>query len=95
MRKLLLLTCLLTLTGCMNPFRPPQTERQTQWARMGIPGYVTEEKPGKPQVATILIRDENGKLVPSKARIDGMVVLDEPTFEYYRKLDAEKRGLKD
>ncbi|MCZ7644346.1 MAG: hypothetical protein M5U26_03540 [Planctomycetota bacterium] len=94
-RKLRLLTLMLALIGCagcsINPFRPPTTERQTQWARMGTPGYVVSPTPEKPVIVPLLV-PEGEKLVPSRGRIDGMVVIDQPTFEYYRKLDAEKQA---
>lgn len=91
LRVLMLLPVLIGCAGCLNPFRPPTTERQTQWARMGTPGYVVSEKPDKPVVVPLLVPDGD-KLVPSVGRIDGMVVIDQPTFEYYRKLDAEKQA---
>ena len=61
----------------------PQAVRETTWAKMGTPGRIVDDR----QV-DVLVPDGAGGWKRSSARLDGMCVLDEPTLEYYRGLDA-------
>jgi len=84
--KMLTLTLLLlTLAGCGITLGPV-AERQTVWAKMGTPGKVVSNTQAEVLVAV------DGKNVRSKANIQGMIVLDEPTYnvllEHWEKRDA-------
>lgn len=70
---LLTLAVCLTLTSC-DVTLGPKAERQTVWAQMGTPGRVVDD-------ATVeLLVEVDGQLKRSRARIQGMIVLDEPTY---------------
>lgn len=64
-------------------------DRETVWAKMGTPGRVVS----KSTVEVLVPVNRDGKIVWERghADIQGMVVLDEPTLEYYQKLAAEKK----
>lgn len=99
MRKiamLLILACTPVLTGCTPQVNlGPRKETETIWARMGTPGRVVDSRPVRVQVPDGENPDKTTKWKDGgTARVDGMWVIDEPTVEYYRKLDAEKKAAK-
>jgi len=49
-------------------------ERETVWAKMGTPGKVVTS------VVVEVLVEVDGKPVRTKANIQGMIVLDEPTY---------------
>jgi hypothetical protein len=51
---------------------------------MGTPARIVDERPVR-----VLVPDGNGGFLPGTARLQGMVALDEPTLEYYRRLYAQ------
>lgn len=79
---------MLALSGCVSLGRQ-ETVREIHFTRvkMGTPAYVVNEA-GKPQIirAQIMV---DGKLEVGKVDANGMVLLDEPTLDYYRALDAK------
>jgi hypothetical protein len=84
LRAILLLAGTLALTGCGLTLGP-QAERVTIWAKMGTPGRVVDNRK-----VDVLLPDGKGGWQRSTAVLAGMCVLDEPTLDYYRGLDAEK-----
>lgn len=82
MRPLLMLTwvtLLLIPTGCGLTLGPT-AERETVWARAGTSGKVVGQCETE-----ILITTEAGEK-RSKANIQGMIVIDEPTYELLLKM---------
>lgn len=74
--SLILPACLLLTTSCeIRPISIGPTERvETIWAVMGTPGKVVSDT-----TADVLV-EVDGKPKRSKAKIQGMMVLDEPTY---------------
>lgn len=72
MRLWLILLASLILTSCVTV--GPVKERETVWAKMGTPGKIVSST-----VAEVLV-EVDGKLVRSRANIQGMIVLDEPSY---------------
>ena len=73
-RFLMLTLCVATLAGC-NLSLGPVAERETVWAKMGTSGRVV----GKCETE-ILVSTKTGD-VRTKANIQGMIVVDQPTYE--------------
>jgi hypothetical protein len=71
----------LALSGCALG---PTVERETIWAKHGTPGRIVDQRE-----VEVLVPVE-GRWVRSRAVLAGLVVLDEPTLEYYRSLDARR-----
>lgn len=88
-QTILTIAGMLLLSGCVSLGRP-ETVREVHFTRvkMGTPAYVVNEV-GKPQIVRAQIMVE-GKLEVGKVDANGMVLLDEPTLDYYRALDAQK-----
>jgi hypothetical protein len=81
----------VTLAGCeINPVRIGPVEKiETIWARMGTCGKVVSETHADVQVEVIV----GGKTETKRARanIQGMIVIDEPTYNLLKKhWDATK-----
>jgi len=79
----LILAGSLALNGC-GVTLGPVVERQTIWARMGTPGRIVDDRD-----VEVLVPDGQGGWTRTRAKLAGMCVLDEPTLEYYRGLDAK------
>ncbi len=79
---LLILLCSLGLTGCARW----AVDREIVWAQMGTPARIVDERPVR-----VLVPDGEGGFLPGTARLQGMVALDEPTLEYYRRLSQGDR----
>lgn len=77
----LILVTSLALSGCARS----AVHREIVWAQMGTPARIVDERPVR-----VLVSDGQGGFLPGEARLQGMVALDEPTLEYYRRLDAQK-----
>ena len=60
--------------------------------KLGTPAYVVNEA-GKPQIVRVQIMNE-GKLVAGKMDANGMVLIDEPTLEYYKSLHEKEKQKK-
>lgn len=91
--KMALITAsLLTLSGCVR-LGPQETVKEIHYTRMklGTPAVVVNEA-GKPQVVRVQVVGTDGELHVGKVDANGMVLIDEPTFEYYRNLDKGKPG---
>jgi hypothetical protein len=84
-KTLVLLTVAISLglTGCVT--LGPRAERETTWAKMGTPARIVDQRK-----IDVLVPDGKGGWQRSTAVLAGMCVLDEPTLDYYRGLDAEK-----
>jgi hypothetical protein len=87
---LLLSTC---STGC-GIFGPsPAALREILYVKqkLGTPAFVVAE-PGKAQVVTALVPDQEGRLVPGKLDSAGMMLIDEPTYQIYREAFQRQQG---
>lgn len=83
----LIIVCLLTLTGCFVPTAGRQmVTREVVWAKMGTPARITDEREIR-----VLVPDGEGGWLPGRAKLTGMVTIDEPTLDYYRSLHAERK----
>ena len=76
----LILLSSLALSGCGRW----AVDREVVWARMGTPACIVDERPVR-----VLVPDGDGGFLPGQANLVGMVAIDEPTLEYYRRLDAQ------
>jgi len=76
----LILSCLPVLNGCSRW----AVDREIVWAQMGTPARIVDERPVR-----VLVPDGKGDFLPGTARLQGMVALDEPTLEYYRRIDGK------
>ena len=97
-KALPILLCLLLLIGfSVTPqvnLGPRETDTTT-WAKMGTPGKVIDTREMEILVPDGLESDgKTQKWKKSRARLDGMMTIDEPTLEYYRKLDADTKKAK-
>ena len=94
-KKLILITvCMLIPIGCLSISAPTQPAREVNYTRvkLGTPAYVVNEA-GKPQVVRVQIKNqETGKLEVGKMDANGMVLIDEPTLEYYMALHEKAKG---
>jgi type IV pilus biogenesis protein CpaD/CtpE len=79
--RVLLLVLTLGLSGCA---RLAET-RTVVWAQMGTPARVVDERELR-----VIIPDGQGGWLPARARLTGMVAIDEPTLEYFQGLEAER-----
>jgi hypothetical protein len=84
MLEILILLGLPALSAC-GVTLGPQAVRETTWARMGTPGRIVDDRE-----VEVLVPDGAGGWKRSSARLEGLCVLDEPTLEYYRGLDAKQ-----
>jgi len=85
--SLLLLIVSLALTGCGIFPERMALSREVVWAQMGTPARIVDDRP-----IQVVLPDGKGGWLPGEARLQGMVALDEPTLDYYRKLDASERA---
>lgn len=96
-KKLILIpACTLILTGCLSISGPTQPAREVNYTRvkLGTPAYVVNDA-GKPQVVRVQIKNqETDKLEAGKMDANGMVLIDEPTLDYYRALHAKTKEVK-
>lgn len=94
LRKILLalpLLCMPALTGCGGSFkREPIKEVHLTRMKLGTPAYVVNEA-GKAQVVRVQVVGADGTLQPGKVDANGMVLIDEPTLEHYRKQSKKAR----
>lgn len=77
MLPLLILIGFLILPSCeINPIRigPGPDKVTTVWAKMGTPGKIVSD------TEVDLLIEVDGKPVKSRANVQGMIVLDEPTY---------------
>jgi hypothetical protein len=90
----LIILCSLTLSGCVS-LGPKEIVKEIEFTRvkMGTPAYVVNEA-GKPQIVRAQVMGQDGKLSLGKIDANGMVLIDEPTLDYYRALHAKTREMK-
>ena len=91
-QKALILASLLTLSGCVS-LGPKETVREVEFTRvkLGTPAYVVNEA-GKPQIVRAQVPKEGGGLEVGRIDANGMVLIDEPTLDYYRALHEKTKG---
>lgn len=95
-KLILIIACMLTPIGCLSISSPTQPAREVNYTRvkLGTPAYVVSEA-GKPQVVRVQIKNqETDKLEAGKMDANGMVLIDEPTLDYYRALHAKTKEAK-
>ena len=92
MLKILTLSCLLTLSACVS-LGPKEIVKEVEFTRvkLGSPAYVVNEA-GKPQIVRAQIQDKDGKLILGRIDANGMVLIDEPTLDYYRALHEKTKA---
>lgn len=73
----------LALSGCGRS----AIDREIVWAQMGTPARIVDQRPIR-----VLAPDGAGGWLPGEARLQGMVALDEPTLEHYRRLEPAAVG---
>jgi uncharacterized membrane protein YvbJ len=73
--KMLTMTLLLAILPSCGLTLGPVAERQTVWAKMGTSGKIVSDTDAE------LLVEVDGKLARSRANVQGMIVLDEPTYE--------------
>jgi hypothetical protein len=59
--------------------------------KLGSPAYVVNEA-GKPQIVRAQVQDKDGKLILGRIDANGMVMIDEPTLDYYRALHEKTKA---
>ena len=91
-RKLLILLCTLTPSGCVS-LGPQESLKEVEFTRvkLGTPAYVVNEA-GKPQVVRAQVMGPDKKLMLGKIDANGMVLIDEPTLDYYRALHEKTKA---
>ena len=89
-KQILTLSCLLTLSGCVS-LGPQEIVKEVEFTRvkLGSPAYVVSEA-GKPQIVRAQIQGPDDKLILGKIDANGMVLIDEPTLDYYRALQEKE-----
>lgn len=92
MLKILTLSCLLTLSACVS-LGKQEIVKEVEFTRvkLGSPAYVVNEA-GKPQIVRAQIQDKDGKLILGRIDANGMVMIDEPTLDYYRALHEKTKA---
>jgi len=75
------LTGLLVLAALQSCTRWA-VDREVVWAEMGTPARIVDDREVR-----VLVSDGEGGFLPGRAVLKGMVALDEPTLQYYQKLD--------
>ena len=92
MLKILTLSCLLTLSACVS-LGPKEIVKEVEFTRvkLGSPAYVVNEA-GKPQIVRAQVQNNDGKLILGKIDANGMVLIDEPTLDYYRALHEKTKA---
>lgn len=83
----LLVIASLALSGCELFPERVALSREVVWAQMGTPARIVDDRSIR-----VVLPDGKGGWMPGEARLQGMVALDEPTLDYYRKLDAAATG---
>ena len=68
-----------SLSACVRS----ATQQEIAWAQMGTPARIVDQR----QIE-VLVSDGEGGWPPGEAVLRGMVALDEPTLQYYQKLDT-------
>jgi len=88
----LITLCSLILSGCVS-LGPKESVKEVEFTRvkMGTPAYVVNEA-GKPQIVRAQVMGSDGKLTLGKIDANGMVLIDEPTLDYYRALHAKTKS---
>ena len=77
----LILLCLPALTGCGRW----ALDREIVWAQMGTPARIVDQRE-----VQVLVSDGAGGWLPGRARLTGMVAIDEPTLIHYQRQDAAR-----
>jgi len=92
--RLLILPSMLILSGCVS-LGPKESVKEVEFTRvkLGTPAYVVNEA-GKPQVVRAQVMGPDKKLMLGKIDANGMVLIDEPTLDYYRALHEKTKAVK-
>ena len=77
----LILLCSLALSGCGRW----AVDREIVWAQMGTPARIVDQRD-----IQVLVSDGQGGWLPGRARLTGMVAIDEPTLIHYQRQDGER-----
>lgn len=97
---LMLILILILCNSCS--FIEQRAEREIIWAKLGTPAKVTDKKEVKitdnnantfngelvksDDNLEVIIKTDKGEEKVAKASLRGLIVIDEPTFEYYQAL---------